>query len=136
MNLNPETKRETPGRTPVLRTIRLIHSDLGESMAKPHSEQPNPEIAARVSAARKEIPLPQDAPLLSLLDVAHYLRLTPGALRRLVDGRRDGSDGEMGDFLRSWLVILSPRRRYVRREPFLSWLRDKSAGGTGFRAAG
>ncbi len=75
-------------------------------------------------------PLPGDAPLLSFEDVAAYLRTTPGAVRRLVDGRADGSDGELGDLLRSWLVRLSPRRRYVLREGLLSWLRAKSSDGT------
>lgn len=69
-------------------------------------------------------PLPLDAPLLALEDVARYLRITPAAVRRLVDGRADGSDGELGDRLRGWLVKLSPRRRYIRREPFLTWLRE------------
>lgn len=67
--------------------------------------------------------MPADALLLSMGDVAAYLRMTPAAVRRLVDGRRDGSDGDLGERLRSWLVTLSPRRRYIRREPFMAWLR-------------
>lgn len=77
------------------------------------------------------LPLPADAPLLSFADVAAYLRLTTAAVRRLVDGRPDGSDGELGELLREWLVRLSPRRRYIRREPFLAWIREKSENGTG-----
>jgi hypothetical protein len=78
-------------------------------------------------------PLPGDAPLLSIEDAAAYLRTTPGAVRRLLDGRADGSAEEhaISDRLRAWLVALSPRRRFICREPFLSWLRENSSGGTG-----
>ena len=75
--------------------------------------------------------LPHDGPLLSFADVAAYLRLTPIAVRTLVNGRADGGDGEIGDLLRSWLVVLSPHRRYIRRAPFLAWLREKSGDGSG-----
>jgi hypothetical protein len=69
--------------------------------------------------------LPADAPLLSLRDVAAYLRLSLAAVRKLLDGRADGSDGEMGDVLRRCCVRLSPHRRYIRRDLFMTWLRDK-----------
>lgn len=85
---------------------------------------------------RQVSPVPPDAPLLSLADVGAYLRLTPGAVRRLVDGRPDGSDGDLGDLLRSWLVRLSPHRRYIRREPFLAWLRAKSEDASGSSRTG
>lgn len=81
-------------------------------------------------------PIPLDAPLLSLGDVGAYLRISPGAVRRLVDGRPDGSDGELGDLLRSWLVRLSPHRRYIRREPFLAWLHEKSGDASGSSGTG
>ncbi len=76
---------------------------------------------------REALPLPHDGPLMSFADVAAYLRTTPAAVRKLVDGRADGSDGELGDLLRSWLVRLSPHRRFIRRDAFLSWLREKSS---------
>lgn len=79
-------------------------------------------------------PLPGDAPLLSLDDAAAYLRVTPAALRKTIEGRADGSDGELGDRLRKWLVVLTPRRRYIRRAPLLAWLREK-AGEPGLRLA-
>lgn len=79
-------------------------------------------------------PPPPDSPLLSFADAAAYLRITPAAVRTLVNGRADGSDGELGDLLRSWLVTLSPHRRYIRREPFLAWLREKSGNGSGSSA--
>ncbi len=85
------------------------------------------ENAFKQDGPNKQAQIPEDAPLLNFEDVAAYLRLTPGAVRRLVDGRRDGSDGELGDLLRAWLVTLSPRRRYICRDPFLAWLRNKSA---------
>lgn len=72
-------------------------------------------------------PLPPDGPLMSFADVAAYLRTTPAAVRKLVDGRADGSDGELGELLRSWLVRLSPHRRFIRRDAFLAWLRGKSS---------
>lgn len=81
---------------------------------------------APASAEKAHLPLPADAPLLSFKDVAAYLRMTPAAVRRLLDGRADGSDGELGDLLRSCLVRLSPRRRYILRDRFLSILREKS----------
>jgi hypothetical protein len=88
------------------------------------------QAAARVSnqeTKRKSstLPLPPDGPLLSFADVAAYLRLTPAAVRKLVDGRADGSDGELGELLRRWLVRLSPHRRYISRTPFFAWLERK-----------
>lgn len=68
-------------------------------------------------------PLPPDAPLLSIEDVAQYLRTTATAVRKMLDGRPDGED-RIGELLRSWTVKLSPRRRFVRRDPFLRWLRQ------------
>jgi hypothetical protein len=70
-------------------------------------------------------PLPPDAPLLSLSDAAAILRMTPGALRKMIEA----DPTEMGERLRSWIVVLSPRRRYIQRAPLLAWLRgmcDKS----------
>ena len=88
----------------------------------------------QAAGAKPPLPLPSDGPLLSFSDVAAYLRLTTGAIRRLVDGRPDGSDGELGDLLRTWLVRLSPHRRYIRRGPFLAWIREKSGDGSGSSA--
>ncbi len=69
--------------------------------------------------------LPTDALLLSLRDVAAYLRLSLAAVRKLLDGRPDSSDGELGEVLRQLCVRLSPHRRYIRRDPFMKWLREK-----------
>jgi len=74
---------------------------------------------------RGMIPLPHDAPLLSFKDVAAYLRTTPQAVRRLIDGRTDGTEDEIGTILRQWVVRLSPHRRYIRRDQFLTWLKGK-----------
>lgn len=76
-------------------------------------------------------PPPTDGALFSLDDAAAHLRMTPGAFRKLVAGRADGSDGELGDLLRGWLVTLTPYRRYIKRGPFLAWLREKSSDGSG-----
>jgi hypothetical protein len=75
--------------------------------------------------SRMRLALPPDAPLLSLRDVASYLRLSLAAVRKLLDGRADGSDGELGEALRQFCVRLSPHRRYIRRDLFMQWLRDK-----------
>ena len=78
-------------------------------------------------ARPRHVPLlPADAPLLSLADAAAYLRRTPGAVRKLLDGRADSDDGEVGQVLRRWVVRLSPHRTYIAREPFLAWLRTKA----------
>lgn len=73
-------------------------------------------------------PLPSDAPLLAPGDVASYLRLSRAAVARLLDGRADSSDGELGEVLRRFTIRLSPRRRYVLREPFMAWLQEKTQG--------
>ena len=71
------------------------------------------------------MPLPQDAPLLAIEDVAAYLRLTPAAVRRMIDGRSDADD-EVGKVLRAMVVRLSPRRRYIRKAEFFKWLCERA----------
>lgn len=93
-------------------------------------------VAVEKREARAVSALPPDAPLLSFADVGAYLRLTPAAVRTLVNGRVDGSDGELGDLLRSWLVTLSPHRRYIRRDPFLGWLHEKTGDASGSSRTG
>jgi hypothetical protein len=66
--------------------------------------------------------LPVDAPLLSIEDAATYLRSTPAAIRKLLDGRADSDDGELGAILRRCLVKLSAHRRFIARKPFVAWL--------------
>jgi len=84
--------------------------------------QHNDEMKSATERA-KSPPLPGDAPLLSFGDVAGYLRLTPAAVRRMIDGRIGTSTpDEIGTQLRQWVVRLSPHRRYVRRKPFIEWL--------------
>jgi len=76
---------------------------------------------------RAPIPLPLDAPLLSFEDVAAYLRVTPVAVRRMIDGRMGSTTpDEIGAQLRKWVVRLSPHRRFIRRKPFLDWLASSS----------
>lgn len=74
--------------------------------------------------------MPADGPLLSIEDVAAYLRKTPAAVRKIIEGRPDSDDGELGEVLRRFLVKLSARRRYVAREPFLAWIQSKIGPGT------
>lgn len=109
-------------------------------MTDPTGETARPFVALPNRERRRSNPppLPSDAPLLTFADVAAYLRLTPAAVKRLLDGRRDGSDADhdLGNLLRSWLVALSERRRYIRREPFLTWLREKSSAASGSSAGG
>jgi len=75
---------------------------------------PKPEDAP----FRMIAPLPADAPLVSLADAAAYLRVTPRAFRKLLDEERTS----LADSLRSCVVRLSPRRRYLMRERFLALL--------------
>ena len=65
---------------------------------------------------------PPDGPLLSIEEAAAYLRLSPGAVAKMLGGRADGDDGELGRVLRDCLVCLSPRRRYIAKQSFLAWL--------------
>lgn len=79
------------------------------------------------SAGGGALPLPADAPLMSLGDAAAYLRLSHAAVRKLLDGRADSDDGELGEALRRFVVRISSRRRYVARKAFLSWLEGHAA---------
>ena len=81
----------------------------------------------RSEARAQDRELPQDAPLMSIGDVAAYLRVSPAAVRKMIDGRPDGDD-ELGKVLRPMVVKLSPRRRYVLRSTFLEWLRAQAEG--------
>lgn len=69
-------------------------------------------------------PLPADGPLLSLADTAAYLRVSEGAVKKLLDGRPDSDDGALGEALRRCVVRLSSHRRYIARGPFLAWLNE------------
>ena len=75
-------------------------------------------------------PLPPDAPLLSIEDAAAYLRTTPAAVRKMLDGRPEGGD-QLAQIVRTCMVKLSPRRRYIRREPFLRALGVENNGVSG-----
>lgn len=81
---------------------------------------PRPASSAEspVRNGRRLHPLPTDAPLLSIADAASYLRVTPRAMRKLIDEEHSG----LADALRSCVIRLSPRRRYLRRSDFLSAL--------------
>lgn len=82
-----------------------------------------------VQVGQRGFPLPPDAPLLTFAEAGAYLRLSAAAVRKLLNGRPDGPEDELGALLRSWMVRLSPRRRYILREPFLQWLREKADAG-------
>ena len=64
---------------------------------------------------------PPDAPLLSLADAAAYLRLSEKELAALLDST---TPSRLGAKLKELLVELDSNRRYVRREPFMAWLRQ------------
>jgi hypothetical protein len=64
-------------------------------------------------------PLPVDALLLSVEEAAGHLRMTAGAFRKFLE--TDPSD--FATMVRGWLVVLSPRRRYIKRDALLSYLR-------------
>lgn len=74
------------------------------------------------SAGGETTPLPADAPLLSIEDAATYLRCSATAVRKLLDGRADSDDGELGAVLRRCVVRLSAHRRFISRKPFVEWL--------------
>lgn len=75
---------------------------------------------------KSAIPLPPDAPLLSFDEAGAYLRLSAASMRKLIDGRADTQDDELGKVLRCWVVRLSPHRRYILRDQFLGWLKRKA----------
>jgi hypothetical protein len=84
--------------------------------------------------ARREgacIPNPEDAFLLTFEEAGAYLRLSAASVRKLVDGRADTKDDELGKSLRGWVVRLSPHRRYIRRDKFLKWLCEVTGRDTG-----
>lgn len=68
------------------------------------------------------IPQPPDSFLLTFEEAGAYLRLSAASVRKLVDGRADTKDDDLGERIRGWVVRLSPHRRYIRRDPFLRWL--------------
>lgn len=68
------------------------------------------------------LPLPPDGPLLTFEEAGAYLRLSTASIRKLVDGRADTKDDELGERLRGWTRRISPHRRYILRDPFLAWL--------------
>ena len=74
------------------------------------------------NTTRKMIPLPPDAPLMTLAEAGAYIRLSAASVRKMIDGRADSKDDVLGEKLRGWVVRLSPHRRYIRREPFFEWL--------------
>lgn len=76
----------------------------------------------------KPIPLPDDAPLLTFAEVGQYLRMSRAAVRQAIDLKSDDED-ELGAFLRTIVVRLSPHRRYVKRREFMEWLRQHAGGG-------
>jgi hypothetical protein len=59
--------------------------------------------------------------LMSFREVASYLQMSLAALRKMIAVE----DSDVSNCLRNCLVILSPRRRYIKRGPFLEWLRRK-----------
>jgi hypothetical protein len=49
--------------------------------------------------------------------------MTTVAFRALLEDEAD----DLSKRLNGWLIALSERRRYIQREPFLKWLREKCA---------
>ena len=82
---------------------------------------PHPAEHSEASKVDSLRPAPPDAPLMSLPDAASYLRMTVVAFRALLES----DTSEFAQRMRGWLVTLSPRRRYIQREPFMAWLRSK-----------
>ncbi len=89
---------------------------------------PGKDDASSSKGGSSLIPLPGDAPLLTFAEAGAYLRLSATSVRKLIDGRPDSKDDQLGARLRSWMVRLSPHRRYILREPFLLWLSSLSEG--------
>lgn len=69
---------------------------------------------------------PDDGPLISIEEAARYVRMSTAAFCKLLGGRMDGDDGELGRVARECLVTLSPRRRLIAREKFLGWLNERT----------
>ena len=81
------------------------------------------KIQKPVKKRAKAGSLPDDAPLLSFEDAACLLRMSTPAIRTIIHGRTDGYDDKLGSLLRGWVVTLSSHRRYIKRAPFMKWLR-------------
>lgn len=79
-----------------------------------------------VRPRRTSLPQPLDAPLLTLETAAAYLGTTADGIRAALKGQHE-SDYELTEMLRGALVVLSERRRFIRKSVLLEWLNRKAA---------
>lgn len=74
---------------------------------------------------RTTIPQPLDAPLLTFETAAAYLGTTADGIRAALKGQHE-NDHELTAMLRGALVVLSERRRFIRKDALLEWLNAKA----------
>jgi len=66
---------------------------------------------------------PEASPWMTFEEGAAYLGLTVQALRRALDRPED----PLGLALRPMLILLSERRRYIKRRAFMQWQESKAS---------
>lgn len=74
---------------------------------------------------RTSLPQPLDAPLLTFETAAAYLGTTSDGIRAALKGQHE-SDYELTEMLQGALVVLSERRRFIRKDVLLEWLNVKA----------
>ncbi len=72
------------------------------------------------------LPQPLDAPLLTFETAASYLGTTINGILAALKGQHE-NDHELTRMLRSALVVLSERRRFIRKNTLMEWLHQKAA---------
>jgi hypothetical protein len=72
------------------------------------------------------LPQPIDAPLLTFETAAAYLGTTPDGIRAALKGQHE-NDQELTQMLRRALVVVSERRRFIRKNTLMEWLNHKAA---------
>jgi len=85
-----------------------------------------PREVVEARPRRSSLPQPLDAPLLTFETAAAYLGTTPDGIRAALKGQHE-SDFELTEMLRGALVVLSERRRLIRKDVLLEWLHRKAS---------
>jgi hypothetical protein len=72
------------------------------------------------------VPQPLDAPLLTFETAAAYLGTTSDGIRAALKGQHE-NDQELTEMLRNALVVITERRRFIRKDRLMEWLNRKAA---------
>lgn len=81
---------------------------------------------ARPKLRGASLPQPLDAPLLTFETAASYLGTTPDGIRAALKGQHE-NDQELTQMLRRALVVVTERRRFIRKNTLMEWLNKKAA---------